>query len=174
MDADGKVVWSRIYGGPKMDTGQCVKRTNDGGFVIVGHTETSDQRGLDLLVIKTNEIGTEMWSRTYGGPMYDYGYWIEQTPDGGYIIAGETNSYGEGHTDVFLLQTDSGGEVLWMKTCGGAGADGAREIRQTADGGYIVAGRTYSFGAGGYDAYIIRLEPTPDDLVSPDLALAVF
>jgi hypothetical protein len=174
MDNDGTTLWTRSYGGAGADVGNCVRRTRDGGFMICGHTYVSDEQSVDLLLTKTNEIGTEIWSRTYGGPFYDYGYHVEETPDGGYVVAGDTYSFGAGLSDVFLFETDDQGKVIWVKTYGGPGTDGAREVRQTADGGFIVAGRTYSFGAGGYDTYILRLEATPDDLVWPELTLAIF
>ncbi|MFX0062339.1 MAG: hypothetical protein ACFFC7_09150 [Candidatus Hermodarchaeota archaeon] len=98
------------------------------------------------------------WSQTYGGVGYDYAYALIQTPDGGYALAGTTTSYGAGSIDCWLVKTDSNGIPQWNQTYGGGEDDSARALIQTTDGGYILAGRTGSFGAGGYDYWLVKTD----------------
>ena len=99
-----------------------------------------------------------VWQKTYDGSNYDWAYSIQQTKDGGYIVAGETNSFGAGDRDVYIIKLDENGNKVWEKTFGGSGDDYARSIQQTNDGGYIVVGGTNSFGAGGADVYVIKMD----------------
>ncbi len=95
---------------------------------------------------------------TFGGNGIDIGYSAKQTLDRQYIITGSTSSYGAGNTDVYLVKLDSMGQILWQKTFGGFANDVGKSVIQVPDSGYIVAGFTSSFGAGGYDAYILRTD----------------
>ena len=99
-----------------------------------------------------------LWTKTFGGSTTDQGWSIQQTTDGGYIITGMTNSFGNGDYDVWLIKTDSDGNEEWNQTFGGSEFDGGGEVQQTTDGGYIIAGSTYSYGSGGIDVWLIRLE----------------
>jgi len=158
-DPFGRIVWSRTYGGESSDYAHSVQQTRDGGFVVAGYTY-SFYEGYDahVYLIKTDSLGYVQWSRTYGYTTYDYYcYSVEQTTDGGYILAGRTYSY-PGGSDVYLLKTDSLGYLDWSRTYGGTGSDYGYSVQQIADGGYIVAGHTYSFGAGYYDVYLIKTD----------------
>jgi hypothetical protein len=98
------------------------------------------------------------WSKTFGGRGDDGGYSVQQTSDGGYIIVGYTTSYGAGGYDVYLIKVDANGNMQWSKTFGGRGDDGGLSVQQTRDGGYIIVGSTESFGSGGYDVYLIKVD----------------
>ncbi len=93
-----------------------------------------------------------LWSRTFGGSDWDYpdGECVQQTSDGGYILVGSTRSYGAGNYDFWLVKTNADGDSLWSRTFGGTQSDQCHCVRQTSDGGYILAGQTRSFGAGLY------------------------
>ncbi|HPT54901.1 MAG TPA: delta-60 repeat domain-containing protein, partial [Fervidobacterium sp.] len=98
------------------------------------------------------------WQKTFGGNGEDQATSIQQTTDGGYIVAGGTTSFGAGNYDVYVLKLNSDGSLAWQKTSGGNGGDWALSIQQTTDEGYIVAGYTNSFGSGDYDVYILKLD----------------
>jgi hypothetical protein len=102
------------------------------------------------------------WAKTYGGAGYDYATSIQQTTDGGYIVAGFTDSLGAGEDDFWVLKLDARGDVVWQKTYGGGGWDEASSIQQTTDGGYIVAGFTYSFRARLNDGWVLKLDRNGD------------
>lgn len=102
------------------------------------------------------------WSKTFGGGDSESAYSVKQTSDGGYIMAGETSSYRvgrwPGHWDAWLIKTDSKGNETWNKTFGGIGENFAYSVQQTSDGGYIFAGTTDSYGAGGFDAWLVKTD----------------
>jgi hypothetical protein len=100
---------------------------------------------------------TPRWPRYYGGARDDGGLAVAVTSDGGFVVAGFTASSGAGDSDVYVIRTDGSGKTLWTRTCGGSGPDVAYSIQPTRDGGYIVAGSTSSFGGGGLDAYLVKL-----------------
>src|SRR5207247_781050 len=108
---------------------------------------------------KTDTIGDTLWTKTFGGIYDDEALFVNQTTDGGYIIAGWTSSFGAGGwDDVYLVRTDANGDSLWTKTYGGVNGDVAWSVQQTTDGGFIITGGTSSFGSGGYDVYLIKTD----------------
>ncbi|KPJ52923.1 hypothetical protein AMJ39_06520 [candidate division TA06 bacterium DG_24] len=158
VDASGDTVWTRTYGGQDHEEDRWVRQTSDGGYVMAGFSESFGSGGYDIYVIKTDATGDTAWTRTYGGSDDEYGYSVEETGDGGYVIAGYTASFGAGGYDVYLIKTDASGDTVWTRTYGGADDDYARSIDVTSDGGYVVAGYTASFGAGGDDVYLIKTD----------------
>jgi hypothetical protein len=157
-DANGNVQWARTYGLPGWDLAGSVQQTSDGGYILVGDAWSPDGSNSNVFLVKTNASGNIQWARTYGGTSVDIAYSVQHTSDGGYIVAGFTRSFGAGDRDVFLIKTDANGNIQWAKTYGGAYDDGASSVQQTSDGGYIVAGWTYSFGAGYQDAFLIKTD----------------
>jgi hypothetical protein len=150
---NGDTSWTKTFGGVTGEEGNSVQQTIDGGYIIVGYTDSFGAGEDDIWLIKTDENGDTLWTRTYGGSNDEEGFSVYQTTDGGYVIAGYTNSFGAGAEDVWIIKTDSSGDTLWNKTLGGDNIDCAKSIRQTTDGGYIVTGYTSSFGAGGEDVW---------------------
>ena len=157
-DSAGNKIWQKTFGGSKDDSGDSVRQTTDGGFIIAGSTCTFREGSGDVYLIKTDPNGNSQWQKTLGGSKDDGGYSVQQTTDGGFIIAGGTQSFGAGR-DVYLIKTDSAGNLVWQKTFGGENSDGGYSVQQTTDGGFIIAGYTYSFGAGGLDIYLIKTNP---------------
>lgn len=153
-DAVPYVEWSKTYGGTGTDNFRYVSKTSDGGYIAVGSTYTTN---VQIYLVKTGSFGNKQWSKTFGGPSHDGAYSVQQTLDGGYIFAGYThNSYG--NDDGLIIKTDSLGNMSWNKKYGGSNNDGFTSIQQTADRGYIVAGGTNSFGSGGSDGWIIKVD----------------
>ena len=150
------IVWQKTFGGNSDDEALSIQQTQDGGYIVVGYTSSFGVGNWDIYVIKLDANGDNVWEKTYGGSGYDIAYSIQQTSDGGYIIAGKTGDFYSG--DVYIIKLDKDGNKMWEKTFGGSGDDGAYSIQQTSDGGYIVAGLINSFGARGYDVYVIRMD----------------
>ena len=158
-DANGNESWTQTFGGSSYDYGYSVQQTTDWGYIIAGGTYSYGAGYYDVYLIKTDVNGNESWTQTFGGSADDYSYSVQQTTDGGYIIAGGTYSYGADGGDVYLIKTDANGNEVWMQTFGGSAEDDVgSNVQQTADGGYIIAGYTSSYGAGSYDVYLIRLD----------------
>ncbi len=157
-DANGNLQWAKTYGGTNEDRANSVQQTSDGGYIVVGYTESFGAGGGDIFLIKTDANGNVQWARTYGGANNDWVASFQQTSDGGYILAGWTASFGAGGRDIFLIKTDANGNVQWAKTYGGTNWEWANSVQQTSDGGYIVTGWISSFGAGSYDAFLIKTD----------------
>jgi len=148
--------WAKGYGGVNRDIAHSIQQTSDGGFIFAGETYSFGAGNADEWVVKLDANGTIQWQRAYGGTGYDIAHSIQQTPDGGYIVAGESSSFGN-DTQVWVLKLDANGGITWQNLYGGSGNDVAYSIQQTSDGGYIVAGQTTSFGAAGVDALAFKL-----------------
>jgi len=157
MNANGNFQWAKTLGGTGSDWVYSVQQTTGGGYILAGGTYSLNT-GLDVLLISTYGNGVLQWVKTFGGVSSDFGYSVRQTSDGGYIIAGYTYSFGAGGKDVLLIKTDASGNIQWAKTFGGADDDEAYSVQQTTDGGYIIAGITKSFGAGGFDVLLIKTD----------------
>jgi len=156
-DDNGDTLWTKNYGGSNGDFLRSVQQTSDEGYVFVAETLSFGAGSADVYLVKTDSSGNLMWTKTYGGRSSDYGYSVRQTKDGGYIIGGYTSSFGTGMSDVYLIRTDSSGDISWAKTYGGTSSDFGYSVRQTADEGYIIAGYTESFGTAG-DVYLLRTD----------------
>jgi len=159
LDANGKLQWTKTIGGPGYEIGNSLIQTSDGGYAIAGYTRSFGAGGADVYVVKLDAKGNLQWTKTIGGENEDLGNSLIQTSDGGYAIAGYTNSFGAGDWDVYVVKLDASGNLQWTKTIGGENADAGNSLIQTSDGGYAIAGKTSSsFGAGGYDVYVVKLD----------------
>jgi len=163
-DSLGNEMWNKTFGGTDYDWGHSVQETSDSGYVIIGSTKSYSAGGSDVWIIKTDFSGNKLWDKTFGGSSNDYGSSVQQTADGGYIIAGTTSSYGLGPDDVWLIKTDSFGNELWNKTFGGNSWDRGYSVRETSDNGYIIAGSTHSYGAGSFDAWLIKTDSAGEEI----------
>lgn len=156
-DINGNIEWNNNFGGEDKDLGYFIQQTNDGGFIVVGRTKSFGAGYFDVFLVKIDIDGNEEWNRTFGGSEWDEGISVQQTTSGGYIIVGTTESFGNGEGDVWVIKTDANGDTAWAKTLGGTNYDEGVSVRQTVDGGYIIAGRTESYGSGSSDVWLIRL-----------------
>jgi uncharacterized delta-60 repeat protein len=155
-NSDGDLMWEKTFGGSGFNQGNSVQQTSDGGYIIAGNRDLNGSGDYDVYLVKTNSDGDLQWEKTFGGSDYDCGNSVQQTSDSGYIIAGYTNVFGSGYDDVYLVKTNSDGDLMWEKTFGGSSADGGYSVQQTLDGGYIIAGYTWS-NDSYYDVYLIKV-----------------
>ncbi|MHA2096794.1 MAG: hypothetical protein ACW98F_19435, partial [Candidatus Hodarchaeales archaeon] len=133
-----------------------VIETADGGFLLAGGTGYLSIELGDMWLIKTDRNGAEQWNRTFGGQAFDWAESVIETADGGFLLAGYTRSFGAGEADVWLVKTTSNGDEQWNQTFGGTGWDEAKSVIETADGGFLLAGHTYSSGAGEGDMWLVK------------------
>lgn len=184
LDASGVIEWQKCLGGSSADFGYSVQQTSDGGYILGGNTWSDDGDvsgnhggpfGLDqdAWVVKTDANGAIEWQRCLGGTGFDYIYSVEQTTDGGYVVAGETDSndgdvsglHGT-YVDAWVVRLDGSGSIQWQRCLGGWLGDGARSVTQTTDGGFLVTGPTSSNNGdvtsnhGGHDIWAVKLDNT--------------
>ena len=150
--------FGRNYGGANEDMGRSLKQTVAGGFIIGGYTTSFGAGASDMYLVYSDNSGALQWTKTFGGAGADSAFSVWQTNDNGYVLAGSTNSFGSGGLDMYVVKTDVNGNIQWSATYGGAGNDFARSVQQTNDGGYMITGSTNSFGAGGYDMYLVKTD----------------
>jgi len=164
LDAMGALQWQRCYGGSLMDGGQSIGLTTDGGFVAAGHTFSIDgdvdgqHGGADCWVIKVDSIGALQWQKALGGTSSEWADAIQQTTDGGYIIAGSTGSNNgdvsgnHGSSDGWVVKLDALGNMEWQQCLGSPGPEALADILQTNDGGYVATGSSSS------DLWVVKLD----------------
>ena len=162
FDSVGDYEWSSYFGDEDLEEiASWVEQTNDGGFILTG-SYWAPVTGYDFCLQKTNELGLGSWVEPFAWWNADYANCIKQTSDHGYIITGETSSNPDYEYDLFLLKTNSMGFTEWEQRYGGSEADGGDCVQQTSDGGYIVAGYTETYGAGGRDLWVIKTDDDGD------------
>ncbi|HNQ12567.1 MAG TPA: T9SS type A sorting domain-containing protein [Bacteroidia bacterium] len=163
-DASGNSLWCKSYGGWYYNSfGQIGQQTNDGGYIMVGGTFFGGAGGNDIYLIKTDNNGDSLWTRTLGKTTsYDVGASVIQTSDGGYIVIG--TSLNSGIADIYLIKTDNSGNPSWSKTYGGTSDDYGFTVQQTSDGGFILSCSTSSFGTGLVNPYLIKTNSNGDTL----------
>ncbi|MBE0572336.1 MAG: T9SS type A sorting domain-containing protein [Ignavibacteriaceae bacterium] len=161
-DENGNVLWTKLYDNNGQDIGSALQQTADGGFIITGETSTIGN-GFDLWLLKTDSLGDTIWTKIYGDTGYDWGYSVEQTLDGGYIVTGRTGT-NAGDTDLWLIKTDPSGNVTWSKTFGGASNDAGYSVKQTDNGGYIITGEADGSYIYGHFIWLLKTDEFGDTL----------
>jgi len=183
-DANGDTLWTRVFGSAYWDEGMKVKQTTDGGYIVTGASVGFTNLSYDAYLNKIDTTGHVTWSKLYSGTSTDATYDVLQLSDGGYIIIGETESFGNNHhrlshpvqneeqrnlqpgnhtlgtdhSNVLTIRTDASGDTLWCKTYGGVLMDEAYAVIQTPDSGFMIAAYTTSFGNDTIDFYLIRTD----------------
>jgi hypothetical protein len=150
--------WAMHGGGPGNEQAHQATATLDGGFILVGQTDSYGAGGTDVYIVKLNPAGQLQWTKTVGGSGNDVGRGVVQTADGGYVVAGWTNSFGNGGDDFYLIRLDGNGQLLWTKAYGGTGNDRAWALIQDQNGGFALCGQTSSFGASPNQFYLVKTD----------------
>jgi predicted secreted protein len=157
-DAAGNAQWNKTYGTGYGESAYSLIQTFDGGFAMAGDRHYGNSYAKDMWLIKTDALGNLQWDHAYGDENHEGASCVVQTNDGGYFLAGyKTTPYTSLH-QVWLVRVDIAGNVLWDKLFGGPAFDGASDVIPTADGGYMVTCQTTSFGAGGLDAWLLKID----------------
>lgn len=167
LDSMGYKRFEVSFGGMSNESGKSIVQLVDSSYVILGYTSSLGFGGYDIYMVKASKTGAWLWEKTIGGSDWDFGNSIQATTDGGFIIAGQTDSYGRGNSDGYVIKTDANGIITWSKTFGGRYSDEFKSVIQTADGGYMLTGYTKSYNdtiTG--DAWIFRLDVNGDSIYS--------
>lgn len=181
LNAQGTIIWQKTLGGSGLDRALSVIETSDGSIVVAGYTNSTNgnvfgvQGGSDIWVVKLSPFGGSLiWQKCLGGISDEEAFSIQQTADGGFIVAGGTNSTGgqvsgnQGGQDFWVVKLNSIGNIVWQKCLGGSNTDYARCVRVNQDGSFIVLGTTYSNNGnvtgnnGSGDIWAVKLNATGD------------
>ncbi|MCK4234332.1 T9SS type A sorting domain-containing protein [candidate division WOR-3 bacterium] len=163
-DDNGDSLWTKTYIGKTIGTHYSIQQTSDGGYIMASGTWSLSQNDWDVHLLRLDTNGDTVWTKRYGGTEYDIGYSVQQTSDGGYIIAGWTSSFGAGESDAYFIKTDANGDIIWTKTYGSPHDDDAYSVRQTSDGGYIIIGITHPTGSEMGDTYLLKTDANGDSV----------
>ncbi|RYY53009.1 MAG: hypothetical protein EOO05_21470, partial [Chitinophagaceae bacterium] len=185
VDGGGNIKWQKLFGGSGVEEATAIQQTGDGGFIVVGHSASSNTGTLtgvisngsyDCWIMKLDGNGNIQWQRLLGGGPNDYASAVLQTTDGGYVVAGNATSsntgtltgiVANGGGDGWLIKLDANGNTQWQKLLGGSGYETIKSIQQTADAGYILAGMSQSSNTGtlagvitngGSDLWIVKTD----------------
>ncbi len=167
LDDRGHLAWARTFGGAGTEYGYDCAAVED-GYILVGYTTSTGVGSKDVLLLRIDSNGNEIWSRTFGGPQIDIGAAVCVLEDG-FALVGTTNSFGAGDHDVFLIRTDLSGVERWRYTFGGELAELGTSVAATGDGGLLIGGATASFGGKNIDHWLIRTDSEGQQLWSRTL-----
>ena len=157
LNNNGKQLWEESFGGRGTDGANNTLLVSDGGYLMVGYTDAYGYGKNDVQIIKTDPYGSKEWSRVYGGKKDDYGWAVTESFDSGFVIAGETFSFGRGQNDIYVIKLDSLGNKIWDNSFGGLAQEVGYAISKHDDGGYLIVGQTKSYGKGSSDGIILKI-----------------
>lgn len=163
-NSNGDSLWTRIYSGSGIESFSSAVQTSDGGFIISGSTNSFGAGNNDAYLVKTDNNGNFIWAKTYGTTGGEGSSQVQQTADGGFIILGSMSAIGSGNSDMYLVKTDSSGNLLWSKAYGSPGNDYGYSIQQTNDTGYIITGSTSLSVGDDDDICLIKTDVNGDTL----------
>jgi hypothetical protein len=156
LDKNGIILWQKVFGGSKRESGSSIIRTSDGGYAMTGNSYSSDgdvtssHGSSDLWVVKTDDQGNLLWQKTFGGSKLDWGHSLAELPGGDLVVAGVTASsdgdvsLNHGAGDIWVLRLSADGQKIWEKTFGGSFSDNVWKIEASPSGGVYLAGETFS------------------------------
>jgi hypothetical protein len=150
-------LWTRTYGGSNNDHARWIQQTTDGGYIVCGYTSSFGGGHYDFWLLKTDADGDTLWTRTYGGGNRDEASYVEQTSDGGYIVAGHSLSFGSGDLDIYVVKTNVNGDAEWSRVYGTSDDDYGFCVRETEDQGYVVCGCTGPMHLSA-DVWLLKLD----------------
>ncbi len=158
IDKNGNQIWKKTYGKSEHDFGYSICNAADGGYYLLGSSQSYGNGSFDMLLIKTDENGNEQWVKSFGGPEYEYGKSIVVNTEGNLYLLGSSKSYGtDGSVNIYIVKTDVNGNEIWSETFGGSSNDFGEDVLAIPTGGCVITGNTNSFGEGGSDVILIRL-----------------
>ncbi|HEX7343444.1 MAG TPA: hypothetical protein VF398_04220, partial [bacterium] len=155
---EGDSLWSHTYGGIDGEAAHSIIPSGDGGYLLAGWTASFGAGPSDMWLVKVDAQGDSLWSRTYGGSGNEDVGAIIPSGDGGFLLAGGTNSFGAGQADMWLLKVNAQGDSLWSHTYGGSQNDWAYAIIPSGDGGFLLLGETYSFSVGDGGVWLMKVD----------------
>jgi|GEM_PF-3243402 len=153
-----EVFWERTYGGSQMDEATCVFPTTDTGYIVAGWTSSFGAGKADIWLLKTDFYCDTLWTKTYGGAEEDKAFSVTETSDSGYLIAGNTASFGAGNDDIWILKTDKNGNLIWEQTYGYEYADYGRRCCETSDSNYLIIGATADPMTNESDLWVLKVD----------------
>lgn len=157
-DRHGNEIWTQYFGGSKIDVMKHLIKSSDGGYFISGSSESYGLGGSDIWVIKASSSGLIEWNKNFGTSSNEYGGSLLETNDGSLLLIGNGDLNNSGDQDIWLIKTNSQGDSLWSKNYGGSGDETSNDIISVGDSSYIILGSTSSFGNGGSDIFIIKID----------------
>jgi len=169
IDSIGLVEWTKIIGGTSSEEGYYVIQTIDNGFIIIGHTYSFGAGRRDLFIIRLDSSGSLQWAKSVGGTSEDYGTSLAKLNDSDFVSVGCVSGYGAGMNDLLILKFDLTGTIEWIRAAGGGESDCGRSITISSDGGIVVAGNTYSFGAGNSDIFLLKFDINGNNCISTNI-----
>lgn len=158
ISLSGDIIWQKTYGGEKTEYGKSIKKTADGGYILVGYTGSFGEGASDIWVIKLNKDGDIEWQKTYGESDVENSYSIIETSDGGYIVSGRKHYLSDNRQIYLIAKINSLGELEWKKLYGTTGGMATYSMAKTDNDGFVVAGYTDSLGTNSLDIILLKFD----------------
>ena len=157
LNVHSQATWQKTFGGIGTEDATKIILTSNNDILILGNTTSFGAGGTDAVLLSINSVGDTLWTKTYGGNGYDYGFDLKETTNGDLLISGTTDNVGQGMKDAWLMKVDISGNVIWSKTYGGGNDEWAYQVTETPVG-YLLVGTTHSYGQGIDDIYCVHTD----------------
>jgi len=159
MSATGEMKWRFLLGGAKADDGKAITRAADGSIMVLGSTKSlANNYDRNLYVAKISLDGKLIWERSIGGDRDEFAGGIAGTDDGGVLVVGDSESYGNGYRDIYITKLDKDGNIVSSRTIGGEKEDSVKALTRTKDGNMVMVGHRAIESAGNTDFFIMKLD----------------